>query len=65
MHGAALVISARLLRPPEADGVGDTEETKRIELLAMAGVMPHERQAGREPVNLGTLNRGWGRRRSA
>ncbi len=59
VQGAALIIPARLLRQPDANAEAITRDTKRIEAIAMAAVLAHERDAGREPVDVGALNRGW------
>ena len=59
LHAAALVVPARLLRPPDPEAEAQTRETRRIEAIAMAAVMAHEREAGRYPEDVGRLNRGW------
>jgi superfamily II DNA or RNA helicase len=59
VHGGALIIPSRLLRPPSAELDDLARETKRIELIAMNAVMAHEAAAGRRPEDVSRLNRGW------
>ncbi len=59
--GGALVVPigliAEQLAPAKYDGFA--EETAEVELIAMQAVMDAERAAGRTPVDVSALNRGW------
>jgi len=58
----ALVIPARMLAPaiaPDGGDAADNAARARIEAIAMAAVMAHESNAGREPVDVSKQNRGW------
>jgi superfamily II DNA or RNA helicase len=62
VQAGALIIPTRLLRSPDDGGgadAADTKEKQRIEAIAMAAVLRHERDAGRPVDDVSKLNRGW------
>lgn len=62
VRGGALVVPIGLLRAAQQDDGkpdGMAEDTEETELLAMEAVMAAERAAGRHPVDVSHLNRGW------
>ncbi|WP_322796273.1 helicase-related protein [Tepidiforma sp.] len=60
VQGAAFVIPESALRPASpGDPLAPPRETGRVEAVAMACVMEHERAAGREPIDVSAHNRGW------